>query len=86
MGFEELFLRARQEDKEAMMKIIEMYRPLMIKYALVDGKFDDRSLSGVCISDYWFALRNFLMKKNRPPVWCIGWKKNYIPYYENVEQ
>lgn len=41
MGFEELFLRARQEDKAAMMKIIEMYRPLMIKYALVDGKFDE---------------------------------------------
>lgn len=41
MGFEELFLRARQEDKEAMMKIIEIYRPLMIKYAMVDGKLDE---------------------------------------------
>lgn len=41
MEFEELFLRARKDDKEAMMKIIEMYRPLMIKYALVDGKLDE---------------------------------------------
>lgn len=41
MEFEELFLRARQSDKEALLEIIEMYRPLMIKYAKVDNKFDE---------------------------------------------
>lgn len=41
MEFEELFLRARHSDKEALLKIIEMYRPLMIKYAMVDNKFDE---------------------------------------------
>lgn len=41
MEFEELFLRARKSDKEALLKIIEMYRPLMIKYAVVDGKMDE---------------------------------------------
>jgi len=41
MEFEELFLRARKSDKEALLKIIEMYRPLMIKYAVVDGKLDE---------------------------------------------
>lgn len=41
MEFEELFLRARQSDMEALLKIIEMYRPLMIKYAVIDGKLDE---------------------------------------------
>lgn len=41
MEFEELLLRARQSDKEALLEIIELYRPLMIKYALVDEKLDE---------------------------------------------
>lgn len=41
MEFEELFLKARQSDKEALLEIIEMYRPMMIKYAKVDSKFDE---------------------------------------------
>jgi len=41
MEFEKLFLRARQADKEALLEIIEMYRPMMIKYAIVDNKLDE---------------------------------------------
>lgn len=41
MEFEELFIRARQSDKEAILDIVEMYRPLMIKYAKVDGVLDE---------------------------------------------
>lgn len=41
MEFEELLLRARQKDTEALLKMIEMYRPLMIKYAVVDKKLDE---------------------------------------------
>lgn len=41
MEFEKLFLRARQPDKEALLEIIEMYRPMMIKYAIVDNKLDE---------------------------------------------
>ncbi len=41
MEFEELLLRARQQDKEAILKIIEMYKPLMIKYAVVDKRLDE---------------------------------------------
>ena len=41
MEFEELFLRARQSVKEALLMIIELYRPLMIKYAMVDEKLDE---------------------------------------------
>ena len=41
MEFENLLLRARQDDKEALLEIIELYRPLMIKYAIVDKKLDE---------------------------------------------
>lgn len=41
MEFEELLLRARQKDTKALLKMIEMYRPLMIKYAVVDKKLDE---------------------------------------------
>lgn len=41
MNFEEILLQARESDKQAMMKIIEMYRPLMVKYAMVNNVFDE---------------------------------------------
>lgn len=41
MCFEELFIKARMSDKKAMLEIVEMYRPLMIKYAKVNGRFDE---------------------------------------------
>lgn len=41
MEFKELFIRARKSDKEAILNIVEMYRPLMIKYAKVDGVLDE---------------------------------------------
>lgn len=41
MGFREILKNARENDKKAMLQIIEMYRPLMVKYAFVCGKFDE---------------------------------------------
>ncbi len=41
MNFKELLYRARQGDEEAILEIYEMYRPLLIKNALVDGIFDE---------------------------------------------
>lgn len=41
MGFKELLLRAKASDKAAMQQIIEMYRPLMRKYAKVNGVLDE---------------------------------------------
>ena len=40
MEFEELFLKARNSDQKAMLALIEMYRPLMIKYAKIDNVLD----------------------------------------------
>lgn len=41
MNFEELLFRAKQGDEESKEKILEMYRPLLIKYSLVNGIFDE---------------------------------------------
>lgn len=43
MTFEELLYRAKQEEKSATEQIIELYRPLLIKHALISGKFDEWS-------------------------------------------
>lgn len=41
MEFEEILYRAKMDDKQAVEQIVEMYRPLLIKNALVDGVFDE---------------------------------------------
>lgn len=41
MEFRETLWKAREYDRKAMMEIIEMYRPLMVKYAVVNGRFDE---------------------------------------------
>lgn len=41
MDFELNLMKARADDKRAMLQIIEMYRPLIIHYSLVNGKFDE---------------------------------------------
>lgn len=41
MEFEEILYRAKMNDKQAVEQIVEMYRPLLIKNALVGGFFDE---------------------------------------------
>lgn len=41
MNFEETLFRAKQGDTEAVEQILEMYCPLLIKNALVNGRFDE---------------------------------------------
>lgn len=41
MEFRETLWKARGYDRKAMMEIIEMYRPLMVKYAVLNGRFDE---------------------------------------------
>lgn len=41
MKFDDLLSRAKCSDKKAMMEIVEMYRPLMVKNAIVDNYFDE---------------------------------------------
>ena len=41
MDFEEILFRAKVGDTQAMEEIVEMYRPLLVKNALVNGVFDE---------------------------------------------
>ena len=41
MEFEEILFRVKMNDKQAIEQIVEMYRPLLIKNALVNGIFDE---------------------------------------------
>lgn len=41
MDFEELLFRAKMGEEEAKEQMVEMYRPLLIKNALVNGIFDE---------------------------------------------
>ena len=41
MSFDELLYRAKAGDMEAKTEIFAMYRPLLIKNALVNGRFDE---------------------------------------------
>lgn len=47
MNFEEVLYRAQTGDKEAVLQILEMFRPLLIKNSLVNGRFDE---------DLWFRF------------------------------
>ncbi len=49
MEFKERLERARNYDKKATMEIVEMYRPLMVKYAVVGGIFDEDLYQELCI-------------------------------------
>ena len=40
MGFRELLNRAKTMDDNAMVQIIELYNPLLYKYANVNSQFD----------------------------------------------
>ena len=41
MNFEELLFRAKAGDMEAKAEIFAMYRPLLIRNALVNGRLDE---------------------------------------------
>lgn len=41
MSFDELLYRAKAGDMDAKAEIFAMYRPLLIKYSLVNRRFDE---------------------------------------------
>lgn len=41
MDFERVLFRAKMGDKYAVQQMVEMYRPLVIKNALVNGVFNE---------------------------------------------
>ena len=41
MNFERLLLKAKEGNADAVLKILEIYKPLLIKNAIVNGRFDE---------------------------------------------
>lgn len=48
MNFKELLQRAKMDDQQAKQEIISMYRPLLVKEAVVNGVFDEDIYQELC--------------------------------------
>lgn len=48
MNFKELLQRAKLDDQQAKQEIITMYRPLLVKEAVVNGVFDEDIYQELC--------------------------------------
>lgn len=50
MNFKELLIRAKAEDSTAIEKLLEMYKPLLVKNAILNGRFDEDLYQELCIT------------------------------------
>ncbi len=41
MNFKEMLLQAKAGRELAVMALLEMYKPLLVKYAIINGRFDE---------------------------------------------
>ena len=49
MTFEQMLRRAKGGDQEAITSILLMYRPLLLKYAVINGRLDEDLYQELCI-------------------------------------
>jgi hypothetical protein len=49
MNFKEMLLQAKAGREPAVIAILEMYKPLLIKYAIINGRFDEDLYQELCI-------------------------------------
>lgn len=50
MDFKELLLQAKAGQQEAIVVLLEMYRPLLIKNAILAGQFDEDLYQELCVT------------------------------------
>ena len=50
MTFEQMLRRAKGGDQEAIASILLMYRPLLLKYAVINGRLDEDLYQELCIT------------------------------------
>lgn len=60
MNFRELLILAKANHPQAMEALLCMYRPLLMKEAVVDGTFDEDLFQELCIV-FLRCVRNFLI-------------------------
>ena len=58
MNFERLLLKAKEGNADAVLKILEIYKPLLIKNAIVNGRFDE-DLYQELVSDRYYQRVRF---------------------------
>lgn len=49
MNFEELLFQARAGEERAVVSILELYRPMLIKASVINGNFDEDLYQELCI-------------------------------------
>jgi hypothetical protein len=57
MNFEELLLRAKEDDKRSLDTLASMYRPLLIKQSIVNGVYDED-----LYQELWLIFMNCVRK------------------------
>ncbi|WP_251495096.1 helix-turn-helix domain-containing protein [Otoolea muris] len=50
MNFKEMLLQAKASRESAIMALLEMYKPLLVKYAIINGRFDEDLYQELCIT------------------------------------
>lgn len=50
MNFKEMMLNAQANDANAVKRILDMYRPLLIKESIVDSHYDEDLYQELCLT------------------------------------
>lgn len=50
MSFKEILLRAKSGEEPAVIALLEMYKPLLVKGAIIGGRFDEDLYQELCIT------------------------------------
>lgn len=59
MEFEEILLRAKHGEMRAIDQIVEIFRPMLIRNAMVSGRFDE-DLYQELVIEFLKCIRNFI--------------------------
>ena len=49
MNFKEMLLQAKAGRETAVMSLLEMYKPLLVKYSIINSRFDEDLYQELCI-------------------------------------
>ena len=58
MNFKDLLLQAKDGSESAVIELLELYKPLLLKESLHDGRFDEDLYQELCIT-LLGGIRNF---------------------------
>ncbi len=50
MGFREMMQRAKRGDQDAQTELLQMYKPLLLKCSMINGRLDEDLFQEQCIT------------------------------------